>query len=219
MRALVTSLAVALFVVVACSRARGPEPAPPAAPEAVPSTAPGEAAGVPAVIYEIASGSAVSFVGSRVTGREAGGFHSFEGEIAVTEGDPARSSVRAVIDTTSLWADQPDLAEHLRSEDFLGVSSFPWASFASTRVEAMADGRYLLTGNLDLHGVAREISFPATITVGEDEVSATAEVVLDRFDFGIDLAGDGDDLIVPEVRVDLEVRAIRRPAPEPPGEG
>jgi len=167
----------------------------------------------PAVVYDLVESSAISFVGTKVTGRNAGGFHSFEGEIAVVGGDPARSSVRAAIDTTSLWADHPDLTVHLKSDDFLAVSSFPWASFTSTRVEPMPDGRYLLTGNLDLHGVVREISFPTRIEVGPDQVSAGAEITLDRHQFGIDFPGVADDLIAPEVRVDLEIRATRRLAP------
>lgn len=212
MRAVLTSLAVAPFLLLALTCARGPEPLPAdVAGTATPAVASAEPE--PAVIYEITEGSGVSFVGSRATAREAGGFHSFEGEIAVVDGDPERSSVRAVIDTTSLWADQPALADHLRSDDFLAVSSFPWASFTSTRVERLPDGRHLLTGNLDLHGVVREISFPATIEIGEDEVTAAAQVTVDRFDFGIDFPGISDDLIAPEVRVDLEIRAARRPAP------
>ncbi len=162
----------------------------------------------PAVVYTISKGSAVSFVGAKVTGRNAGGFHSFEGEIAVVDGRPELSSVRAVIDTTSLWADQPDLTRHLASDDFLAVESYPWASFTSTRVEHVSDETYRITGYLDLHGVVREIAFPATISVTPQEVRANADFKLDRMEFGIDFPGPADDLIERLVRVQFEVQAV-----------
>ncbi len=162
----------------------------------------------PAVVYTISEGSAVSFVGTKVTGRNAGGFHSFEGEIAVVDGRPELSSVRAVIDTTSLWADQPDLTRHLASDDFLAVESYPWASFTSTRVEHVPDGTYRILGYLDLHGVVQEIAFPATISVTPQEIRAKANFTLDRTAFGIDFPGPADDLIERLVRVQLEVRAV-----------
>ncbi len=215
MRNLATALLLTLVAIAgACSRATEPQLAP--TPEPTPEAAREQPAGAPAVVYEISEGSAVSFVGSKVTGLSAGGFHTIEGEIAVIEGDPTRSSVRVAIDTTSLWADSPELSEHLKSDDFLAVSSYPWASFTSTGVEATQDGHFVLTGNLDLHGMVREISFPAQIAIGPDEVAATATVSLDRFEFGVDFPGIADDLIVPEVKVDLTVRAIRRPTPESP---
>lgn len=180
-------------------------PTAPAAASVEPSS---PSTGEPAVVYTITEGSAVSFVGTRASGRNAGGFHAFQGEIAVVDGQPERSNVRAVIDTTSLWADHPDLTRHLASDDFLAVESYPWASFTSTRVERTADGSFRVAGNLDLHGQVREIAFPATISVAPDEVRAEADFTLDRTDFGIDFPGPADDLIQPLVRVQLKVTAV-----------
>jgi polyisoprenoid-binding protein YceI len=61
-----------------------------------------------------------------------------------------------------------------------------------------------------LHGVKKTISFLATITVGADAVSGTAEFVINRKDFGIVYPGHTDDLIRDEVVLKLSLKAPRK---------
>lgn len=175
------------------------EPAP--TPEARP-----EAAG-DVVIYTLSEDSTIEFVGSKVTGSHDGGFHSFEGEISLVGGTAEGSSVHVVIDTTSLWSDNDDLTGHLKSADFFEVETYPTATFTSTEVTLREDGTYTLTGNLDLHGVTKKISFPAAIVVTDEGISATAEFSIKRFDFEIVYPGKADDLIRDEVLIKLDLRA------------
>ena len=153
-----------------------------------------------------AEGSAIQWVGSKVTASHEGGFESFEGEIHLVEGDPTASSVRVAIDTTSLWADDDKLAGHLKSGDFFDVETYPTASFSSTSIAA-AEAGYTVTGNLDLHGVTKSISFPAQITVDGGSVTVQAEFSIKRFDFGIDFKGPADNLIRDDVVIKLDLRA------------
>lgn len=169
--------------------------------ETVPTPAP------EGVLYRFEDASAVSFVGSKLTRQHAGGFHSVAGEIVLVDGLPERSRVRAVIDTTSLWSDTEALTSHLRSDDFLEVGAYPWASFTSTAVRADEDGVFTVTGNLDLHGVVREISFPARIEASEREIAATTVLELDRSLWGISFSGAADDLISDTVRIEFELKA------------
>jgi polyisoprenoid-binding protein YceI len=157
--------------------------------------------------YVISDGSTVGFTGSKVTGSHEGGFNAFEGAITLVGGDPVASGVEVTIDTTSLWSDHEKLTGHLKSADFFDVENFPTASFQSTSIEAAADGGYTVTGNLDLHGVTKSVSFPAAITVEEGRVSAQAEFFIKRFDFGIEYPGKADDLIRDEVVIRLDLVA------------
>lgn len=150
-------------------------------------------------------GSTVDFVGSKVTGSHKGGFKNFAGELKVVKGQIGAGS-KVVIDTTSLWSDNDRLTGHLKSADFFDVAKFPTATFVTTSVE-QKDTNSTITGNLTLHGVTKQISFPAKIDVSEGAVNLSAVFFLNRFDFGIQYAGKTDDLIRKEVVIKLSLAA------------
>jgi polyisoprenoid-binding protein YceI len=151
--------------------------------------------------------SSITWVGSKITGSHDGGFKSFTGGISLVDGDPTRSSVHVTIDTTTLWADNEKLTGHLKSADFFDVATYPEATFRSTAIQPANDGGFEITGDLTLHGVTKSITFPASIEVTDGSVSAKAEFVLMRFDFGIVYPGKPDDLIRDEVVVRFDLRA------------
>ena len=150
--------------------------------------------------------SSITWVGSTVTGSHDGGFKSFTGEVVLVDGDPSKSSVHIAIDTTTLWADNDKLTGHLKSPDFFDVEAHPEATFHSTAIRPAADGAYEITGDLTLHGVAKSITFPASIEMVEGSVTAQAEFVLMRNDFGLVYPGKPDDLIRNEVVVRFDLR-------------
>jgi polyisoprenoid-binding protein YceI len=155
------------------------------------------------------SGSKLEFVGSKVTGKHDGSFARFSGTVRVPDGELTRASVSVEIDAASIAADQPKLTGHLKSADFLDVERFAKVRFTSTRVAAGGTNgaTHTVTGNLELHGVTRSLSFPATIRVDGEKLSADAEFSLNRKDFGIDYPGKADDLIRDDVLVRLSIRA------------
>ncbi len=201
-----TMSALSFLVTVGCAdpAANAPD-AVVSAPAPTPAPA---AAAVSGTQYTIsAEGSTVGFVGSKVTGSHEGGFKTVSGTITVVGADVTTGSVDVNIDTTSLWSDAEDLTAHLKSPDFFEVETYPTAKFTSTAIAAGTDGSHTVTGNLELHGVTKQISFPATITVGEAEVTAKAEFSIKRFDFGIVYAGKADNLIRDEVLIKLDLKA------------
>lgn len=154
---------------------------------------------------EYALDGTITFVGSKVTGSHDGGFESFEGTVSVVGGDPEASSVKVTIDTTSLWADDEKLTGHLKSDDFFAVETFPTATFESTEIAAKEEGGYTLTGNLELHGVTKQISFPAELMLNDEGFTAKSEFSINRFDFDIVYPGKTDDLIREEVLIRLDL--------------
>jgi polyisoprenoid-binding protein YceI len=150
--------------------------------------------------------STISFIGSKVTGSHDGGFRNFAGEFRVAGDRLADQGNKVVIDATSIWSDNDRLTGHLKSADFFDVEQYPTATFISTSVK-QANGSATVTGNLTLHGVTQSISFPAQISVSEDQVDVSAEYSLNRFDFGIKYPGKADDLIRKEVVLKLKIRA------------
>ncbi len=92
-----------------------------------------------------------------------GRFDKFEGSFNYDPEKPEASSVKVVIDTTSLNSNHAERDKHLRDERFLHTDKYPKAEFVSTSFTPLGEGKAKLVGNLTLHGITREI----TIDVSE----------------------------------------------------
>ena len=101
------------------------------------------------------------------------------------------------------------LVGHLKSPDFFDVEKFPKARFTSTAIKAGGEGgaSHTVTGNLELHGVTKSVTFPATIRVSGDGADVDADLAINRKDFGIVFEGMKDDLIKDNVSIKLTIRA------------
>lgn len=153
--------------------------------------------------------SKLNWVGAKVTGKHDGSFGKFSGTVKAAGNDPTKSSVTVEIDTASISSDNEKLTGHLKSADFFDVEKHPKAKFTSTAIKAGGDkgASHTVTGNLELHGVTKSITFPATIKMSADAVDVDAEFAINRKDFGIVYAGKPDDLIKDDVLIKLEIRA------------
>jgi polyisoprenoid-binding protein YceI len=116
-----------------------------------------------------------------------GGFAKFSGQ-AVVDADKLKS-VSVEIDTASLFTKIPKLTGHLKTADFFEVREYPTAKFESTKVAPGEGGQTLITGNLTLHGVTKEIAIPATVAVTASGLVLTARYDLDRTEFGMTYGG------------------------------
>ena len=67
----------------------------------------------------------------------------------------------------------------------------------------------MVTGELDMRGVKKEITFPATITLTPENVAVKSEFSVNRKNFGIAYAGKADDLIRDDVLIQLDIKAPR----------
>jgi len=150
------------------------------------------------------TGSTIGFVGSKVTRSHDGGFKEFTGTIEYVDGEPAMSRVRIEIPIESIWTDTDRLTGHLQSADFFDAAQYPMATFVSTAIAKTSSG-YDVTGNLTMHGVTKSVTFPATIDVGADAITANAKFFIKRFDWDIVYKGKADDLIRDEVVLKLHI--------------
>ena len=119
----------------------------------------------------------------------------------------------ATIDMNSTWSDSDNLTGHLKNQDFFDVPKFPTSKFVTTKVAPGGDAKLagsntMITGNLTLHGVTKQIAFPAKVEVTEaGAVKLESEFAINRKDFGIVYGGKADDLIRDEVVIKLAVKA------------
>ena len=157
--------------------------------------------------------SKVEFVAAKVTRSHNGSFKQFGGTIDLLNNDPQQSIVSIAIDTSSVVTDEDQLTGHLKTPDFFDVAKYPKATFVSTKIEpATANGAtHSVTGNFDLHGVKKSISFPATIQITPTNVSVNADFAINRKDFSLNYPGKADDLIRDGVVIKLTLNVPRKP--------
>lgn len=210
------SLLLLTLALAACSSEIDNKPVAEVAPvvEAPPQPeAPPEVTGTPYTVD--AAASKIGFVGAKVTKDHKGGFGKFEGTALVNNG--AIVGTDFTIDLKSVSSDAEKLTEHLLSPDFFDVEKFATSTFTSRDIQPApapttppTDPNALVpthtvTGELDLHGVKKSISFPAVLAVAADKATVKAEFVLNRKDFGIEYPGKPDDLIKDEVLIQLDL--------------
>ena len=163
-----------------------------------------------AIAYTFSNeGSKLGFVGAKLSAQHEGSFAAFRGSVALVDADPTASTVSVEIDVASLTVEPAKLAHHLLTADLLDAQKFPKARFTSTAIKTGgANGAtHTVTGNLELHGVTRAVTFPATIAIAADTLSVAAEFAINRKDFGIVYPGMPDDLIKDDVLIKLALHA------------
>ena len=158
--------------------------------------------------------SKVEFIAAKVTRSHNGSFKQFTGAIELVRNSVADSRVMIDIQMSSVVTDEDDLTKHLQTPDFFDVARYPKATFTSTKiVPILSPGTsgvsYDVSGNFDLHGIKKTITFPATIEVAPDSVSVNAEFAINRKDFGIVFQNKADDLIRDGVVIKLTLKAPR----------
>ena len=73
--------------------------------------------------------------------------------------------------------------------------------------EKKSDTDYTVTGNLEMHGVTKSVSFPATVAQDGDTARISAKFDINRFDWNMVFKGKPDDLIRKEVVLTLNLEA------------
>jgi polyisoprenoid-binding protein YceI len=151
---------------------------------------------------------------SKVRGR----FTKVNGSIHVAE-DPAESWVEVDVDTASVESGDDTRDEHLRSPDFFDVERYPQITFKSTGVEGESPGRFLVHGDLTVHGVTRPISLDVEYhgwtsdPLGDRRAGFSATTEVDREDYGLtwNMAVEaGGFLVGKKARLEFEIEAIKQ---------
>jgi polyisoprenoid-binding protein YceI len=133
-------------------------------------------------------GFSIGFVGLPVRGT----FDGVDGTIVYVPGRPEASAVTVVIPTSGIHTGSEHRDNHLKSSDFFDAAQYPTIVFQSTRVERRGP-QLIMHGNLRMHGVTKEISFPfnelkgspISEPHGSTLVQFSAALRLARKDFGI----------------------------------
>jgi polyisoprenoid-binding protein YceI len=147
-----------------------------------------------------------------------GQFTEFEGTLEIA-GDLSGARAHGSVSVASVFTNQPRRDEHLRSADFFDAAQYPQLSFESTRIEAIDDESFRITGNLTMHDVSNEVVLRAVVQgeeidpFGNDRFGLEVTGELSRADYGmaynVPLPGGGV-LVSDTVKLTLDISAIKQ---------
>ena len=213
-----------------CNKQPQPEVTPePAAEEAMlPDTSMMDVATLEGMHYQVdVAASFVQWSAQKavVDTKHTGTVEISEGEIVLTPEKTGFVGARFVMDMTTIIDEdltgkmKETLETHLKSDDFFSVATHPTATLVVTEAALNADGSYTMTGDLTIKGITHQVTFPATVALDGEELTASAELTIDRAKWDVRFGSDnffedlGDNLIDDQVRFEIEITAA--PATDP----
>lgn len=132
-----------------------------------------------------AAESNVEWVGKKITGEHNGTVDISNGEIFIDKNEVTGGSFE--IDFTTIKVidikdaeSNAKLTNHLKSGDFFATDNHPKGKFEIISVNKVSGDKYNITGDLNIKGISKEISFPAEIKISDSKVTATADFEIDR---------------------------------------
>ena len=151
-----------------------------------------------------------------IVGKTTGSFSDVKGSLML---DPTNANTGAANVTVSLYSlnsghRQRDV--HLLTSDFLDANAYPDMKFVSSRFRQTAKDAGVMSGQLTLHGVTRQVDIPyqilgtATDPWGNVRTAFEGKFTINRSDYGIMKYVDGGKGIVGnEVDITLLVEALK----------
>jgi polyisoprenoid-binding protein YceI len=147
-----------------------------------------------------------------------GSFNDFDGTATIDGATPANSSVRVVLKTASIDTRNAQRDEHLRTNDFLDIASFPEITFASTSITHEGGDDFQVIGDLTIRGVSKPVTLPlefqgaATDPFGNSRIGFEGSIVINRKDWGISWNAaleTGGVLVSEKITLEFEISAIK----------
>ncbi|TAL51070.1 YceI family protein [Patescibacteria group bacterium] len=109
------------------------------------------------------------------------------------------------------------LVNHLKSDDFFAVETYPTAMLALSEVtalEGIEKATHRVTGDMTIKGTTNEISFPVQLTKNEEGIQITGTATLDRTLWNVRFGSDkffdnlGDGLIEDEFTLTFDLTFV-----------
>lgn len=123
-------------------------------------------------------------------GKAAVGGYAPEGtldvkSIALTYTSEKITALKIVVDMTSLYQENEQLAGHLIQKDFFHVKKYPTAVFEITEASSIVDGNVTLIGKMTIKGVSLKEEIAAWIKISNGFITLEFDHTMDRTRYGI----------------------------------
>jgi polyisoprenoid-binding protein YceI len=146
-----------------------------------------------------------------------GRFNDFSGTVAYDKKTKLITEANFSIDVKSIDTGHEVRDGHLLGE-WLNAEMYAEITFVSSKI-IQTDKGYKATGNLTIHGVTKEISFPFSMNgpmvdpTKNNAIGISASLIIDRQDFGISfsrLLDNGELFIGNNVEIDINALMIQQ---------
>ncbi|GHG51666.1 polyisoprenoid-binding protein [Sinomonas cellulolyticus] len=147
-----------------------------------------------------------------------GAFNDVEGTIFVDADEPTNSSVNVTIKVASIDTRNAQRDEHLRTNDFFDAPHYPEITFVSKRIDQVEENSFIVSGDLTIRGVTKEIALPLefvgieTDPFGNMRAGFEGSRRIDRKDFGVNwnaALDSGGVLVSDRILLEFEISAIK----------
>lgn len=129
--------------------------------------------------------SEVAFVTKQMGVPVDGRFKKFDAQVMLDPKKPETGTVAISIDMLSAAMGVPETDAEMPKPTWFNAAKFPQATFRSTAIKGLGNGRFEVAGKLDIKGNVRELVVPVTITQAGPQSTATGNFVLKRLEYKI----------------------------------
>jgi len=152
--------------------------------------------------------SAITFVSQQMNVPVEGKFNKFSAQLTVNPAKPETGKVEINIDLASIDTGSKDGNDEVKSKNWFNTAQFPRATFTSTAVAALGNGKYEATGKMNIKGTSREVRVPFTVKPDATGALFEGAFTLRRLQFKV---GEGlwtdTDTVNDEVQIRFRIYA------------
>lgn len=151
-----------------------------------------------------------------VVSKATGTFNDVSGTVELDPANLSSAKVKAVINVASINTGLAKRDEHVKADKYLDAAKYTQITFESTKVSAKSNTEGLMTGNLTLHGVTKEITIPVKVLGfgtdpwGGNRAGFEGAIKLKASDFGLGWATGSNAPLGDDVDVTLLIEGIKK---------
>lgn len=148
-----------------------------------------------------------------------GEFRSFNASLESIGTDFSKAKVTATVDADSIFTNNTDRDNHLKSADFFDVENHKDLTFEGTSFTKLDEENYQLKGNLTIKGVTKEITLDvefggiAKDPWGNEKAGFSLSGKINRKDWGLNWNAAleaGGVMVSDEVRINGEIQFVKQ---------
>lgn len=148
-----------------------------------------------------------------------GEFKQFDVSLKSDDSSFKNATASATIQVASIYTNNDDRDNHLKSGDFFDAEQFPTIQFESTSIERFDEENGQLKGNLTIKGITKEVSFDLEFggiskdPWGNEKAGFSINGKINRDDFGLTWNAaleTGGVLVSSEVKIAAEIQFAKQ---------
>ncbi len=146
--------------------------------------------------WKIADGYAINFSGTDAEGV----FKDLKGGVQFDAANPENSSFSFTVAVNSINTGNGMKNKHAVSKKWFDAETYPNITFKSSSVAKDGSG-YSVTGTMNIHGVAKEMTIPFSFNDG----TFTSKFSVNRMDFGVGTMKGMSKKVSNEIKLDVTI--------------